>query len=161
MEVKGTIRMLPHPLDAPAGAAQMTHEPAQWADLVAHLRDEVASWRMASQEAELEVAALRTQVSALTGAVARADELENQLDSAQHTVSVLEKRASHFRDRAESMETLRPVWAQGWSNDSMAAQASASALAQLWHMLSASNQTEAVVKLRAILAAAEKGDSHE
>jgi hypothetical protein len=36
-------------------------EPAQWADLVAHLRDEVASWRMASQEAELEVAALRKQ----------------------------------------------------------------------------------------------------
>jgi hypothetical protein len=39
----------------------MTHEPAQWADLVAHLRFEVASWRMASQEAELEVAALRKQ----------------------------------------------------------------------------------------------------
>jgi hypothetical protein len=36
-------------------------EPAQWADLVAHLRDEVASWRMASQEAELEVAAIRKQ----------------------------------------------------------------------------------------------------
>jgi hypothetical protein len=49
----------------------MTHEPAQWADLVAHLRDEVASWRMAAQEAELEVAALRKQVSALTDAVAR------------------------------------------------------------------------------------------
>lgn len=55
--------------------------------------------------------------------------------------------------RQESaMETLRPVWAQGWTGESMAAQASATALAQLWQMLGASNQTEAVIALRAALA---------
>lgn len=48
----------------------------------------------------------------------------------------------------EVMEQLRPHWAQGYSDDSMAAQASTSALSEIWVALGVDNQTDAMEKLR-------------
>lgn len=60
------------------------------------------------------------------------------------------------RDReVEALESLRPVWVQGWTDDGIAAQASGAALAQLWALLAASNQTEAADKLRMLVAEVE------
>ncbi|MGH8010350.1 MAG: hypothetical protein ACREQ3_25430 [Candidatus Binatia bacterium] len=61
--------------------------------------------------------------------------------------------------RIDVLESLRPHWAKGYSSDSIAAQAATTALTELWKILGASNQTEAVSKvvaLEAKLAAAEK-----
>jgi len=54
--------------------------------------------------------------------------------------------------RVGGLEALRPVWAQGWTNDSEAAQAASAALAQIWKALGVSNQTDAMIALRAALA---------
>lgn len=64
-------------------------------------------------------------------------------------VEALEKALEAFK-RIEGYETLRPVWAQGWTDDSSAAQASSAALGQLWKLLGATNQTDAVIKLKAL-----------
>ena len=54
--------------------------------------------------------------------------------------------------RAEAtLEALRPVWAQGWTEDGIAAQASASALGEMWRLLDVSNQTDAMARLRGLL----------
>lgn len=50
--------------------------------------------------------------------------------------------------RVEALEQLRPVWALGHTNEQTAGQAAAAALAQLWSMLGAKTQTEAVIALR-------------
>lgn len=44
----------------------------------------------------------------------------------------------------KAAEALRPQWAQGHTSDSKAAQSLAIALQQLWDMLGAKNQTQAV-----------------
>lgn len=49
-----------------------------------------------------------------------------------------------------SLEALRPHWAQGYTSDSVAAQASTAALSQLWDMLKVESQTDAVIRLRAV-----------
>jgi hypothetical protein len=48
----------------------------------------------------------------------------------------------------EALEKLRPHWANGYTSDSVAAQASTAALSTVWEMLEVRNQTEAVMKLR-------------
>lgn len=53
--------------------------------------------------------------------------------------------------QVDALEALRPHWAQGHSDDSIAAQTATAALAQLWEMLGANNQTEAAGKLRALV----------
>lgn len=59
------------------------------------------------------------------------------------------------RRRAEAAEALleqmRPVWAQGYTSDSEAAQASSNALSELWGLLGVDNQTAAMEKLRGLL----------
>lgn len=50
-----------------------------------------------------------------------------------------------------AVERLRPMWAQGHSTDSVAAQVSAAALTSLWDLLGVGNQTSAVVKLKQLL----------
>ena len=50
-----------------------------------------------------------------------------------------------------TLEALRPVWAQGWTSDSQAAQASSNALSELWELLGATNQTVALERLRNLL----------
>ncbi len=47
----------------------------------------------------------------------------------------------------KTLESLRPHWAQGYTSDSIAAQGSIASLAQLWDMLGATNQTEAVERV--------------
>ena len=65
--------------------------------------------------------------------IERIEELEGKLARAMLTI--------------EALQGLRPVWAQGWTDDSMAAQASGNALAQLWEMLGVKDQTQAVAAL--------------
>lgn len=58
-----------------------------------------------------------------------------------------------------ALENLRPHWAKGYSSDSVAAQTVTAALSQLWGILGAANQTEAVqyaTALQAKLEASEK-----
>ena len=50
-----------------------------------------------------------------------------------------------------ALETLRPLWAQGYSSDSVAAQASSNALAEIWEILGVNNQTDAMEKLRELV----------
>jgi hypothetical protein len=45
---------------------------------------------------------------------------------------------------------MRPVWAQGFTSDSEAAQASSTALAEIWAILEVTNQTDAVARLRVL-----------
>jgi hypothetical protein len=67
-------------------------------------------------------------------------------------------RARHLQQlnarehRIRALEKLRPVWAEGWTKDSIAAQASAAALADLWATLEATSQTRAVQKLEKLVA---------
>jgi hypothetical protein len=42
---------------------------------------------------------------------------------------------------------LRPVWAQGFTSDSQAAQANGNALSELWAELGVQNQTDAMQAL--------------
>ena len=61
-----------------------------------------------------------------------------------------ELRRAALQQRVTALETLRPAWAMGHTSDSVAAQASAAALAQVWCALGAANQTEAMVALRGL-----------
>lgn len=63
-------------------------------------------------------------------------------------VQVLKERIRQLSATNEALEALRPVWAQGWTSDSAAAQASGNALARLWGELGVSNQTEAMQRMR-------------
>lgn len=53
------------------------------------------------------------------------------------------------------LEQLRPVWAQGYTDDSMAAQSLGNAVSELWELLHAKDQTQAMENLRSLIAAAE------
>lgn len=46
--------------------------------------------------------------------------------------------------KVAALERLRPVWAMGYTSDSIAAQTTTAALTQLWGMLGAKDQTDAV-----------------
>ncbi len=56
--------------------------------------------------------------------------------------------AMSLHQKLEDMERLRPLWAQGYSSDSVAAQATSAALTQIWGVLGVSNQTQAMERLR-------------
>lgn len=71
--------------------------------------------------------------------------------SAQEYAELLAE-SSLLRQRLEHAEKMRPLWAQGYSSDSVAAQSMAGALHQLWEMLGAENQTQAVGLLRQLKA---------
>ena len=82
-------------------------------------------------------------------------EIEQRADAeARHAhrelVEELEAKLARAERRNDALEQLRPVWAQGWTKDSMAAQASANALSQLWKMLGVQDQTQAVAALTAL-----------
>jgi hypothetical protein len=65
-------------------------------------------------------------------------------------IEELEGKIAGVERAKDALEGLRPVWAQGWTDDSMAAQASGNALAQLWEMLGVQDQTQAVATLKAL-----------
>ena len=55
---------------------------------------------------------------------------------------------SKMNEAPELIWAVTEPWAEGWTNDSIAAQVSGSALAQIWEMLGAKNQTQAVIKIK-------------
>lgn len=55
------------------------------------------------------------------------------------------------RSTIEVLEAARPHWAQGYTSDGQAAQASSGALSALWKLLGAKHQTEAVQNLERLL----------
>ena len=76
------------------------------------------------------------------------DPVQELLDSVSALVAEERLKAEQARD---VLENLRPVWAQGWTDDSMAAQSSGNALAELWKLLGVDSQTAAVDRLRTLL----------
>jgi hypothetical protein len=53
--------------------------------------------------------------------------------------------------RLAAAEALRPQWAMGYSNDSMAAQTATSALIQIYGVLGVQNQTQCIEKLHRLI----------
>lgn len=68
---------------------------------------------------------------------------QTQVDELVQLVETLEERNAN-------LESLRPHWAKGYSSDSIAAQTATSAMMQLWELLGAKHQTEAVSKVRGL-----------
>lgn len=68
------------------------------------------------------------------------------------TTAALVRDAEARVETAEQMlEEMRPVWAQGFTSDSEAAQECSNALAEIWHLLGVDNQTEAMSRLRSMI----------
>jgi hypothetical protein len=53
--------------------------------------------------------------------------------------------------RLAAAEALRPQWAMGYSDDSIAAQLSTSALTQIYGVLGVQNQTQCIEKLHRLI----------
>jgi hypothetical protein len=70
-----------------------------------------------------------------------------EIEEAYIVVAKLTAERDDLARRVEGLEQLRPVWAQGWSGDSVAAQVSAAALSQIWHALGVTNQTDAMAAI--------------
>lgn len=54
-------------------------------------------------------------------------------------------------DKVAVLEALRPHWAQGYTDDGIAAQTMSAALSDIWQLLGVDNQTAAMVKLRLLV----------
>ena len=63
---------------------------------------------------------------------------------AARTIIAQHEEIERLRESVSALESKRPHWAQGYSSDSVAAQVSHDALTQLWQLLGADNQTEAL-----------------
>lgn len=74
--------------------------------------------------------------------------VENYIEATERLVCELR---SELKQTNQYVEEMRPHWAQGYSDDSMAAQASTSALAEVWSALGVNNQTDCMQKLRLIV----------
>lgn len=84
------------------------------------------------------------------------DPLNDFADAAKSWIEDAERRAV----AAEVvLEQMRPVWAQGFTSDSEAAQANGNALSELWGLLYAKDQTQAMTNLRRLIAAAGQAES--
>lgn len=68
-------------------------------------------------------------------------------------------KLANVEGQLAAVERLRPMWAQGHSTDSVAAQVSAAALTSLWDLLGVGNQTSAVVKLKQLLCVSAERDA--
>ncbi|RWN51466.1 MAG: hypothetical protein EOS04_24505 [Mesorhizobium sp.] len=66
-------------------------------------------------------------------------------------IAELEERVSSLQSTIDSLEKDRPHWARGYTSDGVAAQVMMVALNGLWDLLGASNQTEAMGKLRELV----------
>lgn len=62
------------------------------------------------------------------------------------------QRVRLLRERVAALEAMRPQWAMGYSDDSIAAQCSTASLTQLWTLLGVDNQTQAVQAIKELLA---------
>ena len=86
-------------------------------------------------------------------AQARIDEMEENSDVDGDEieyirVDVHEARIKRLEDEISHLEELRPFWAQGYSSDSEAAQASTGALSSIWSYLGVKDQTECMYALK-------------
>ncbi len=77
---------------------------------------------------------------------------ERHVAEMQSRIDAVVAELRRKEDAIRALERLRPHWARGFSSDSIAAQTATIALNQLWEMLGARNQTEAVQKLRSLIA---------
>lgn len=68
-----------------------------------------------------------------------------------HLIDSMESHMLYLSERNKTLEKLRPHWAQGFSDDSIAAQCSIGSLAQLWDLLGVKSQTTAVLKVRKLM----------
>jgi len=59
--------------------------------------------------------------------------------------------AQKLKAQEARYEKLRPHWAKGYSSDSVAAQSKLNAMLELWDLLEAANQTQAVAKLKELI----------
>lgn len=72
--------------------------------------------------------------------------------SAAQAIRMLADELNLAEARVAAAELLRPFWAKGYTSDSIAAQSMSCALAEIWKILGVSNQTEAMEKLRNLVA---------
>lgn len=79
---------------------------------------------------------------------------EDHFEEMETEIGRLKSDLYHANRSNESLESLRPHWAQGYSSDSMAAQAATSALAGMWELLGVDNQTSAMQRLRLLVTSA-------
>lgn len=87
------------------------------------------------------------------------DPIRELMEATRELIAEANRERDDALDRYNVLDKeLRPVWAQGWTNESTAAQASAGALAELWQMLGAQNQTEAVERLQGLIDFHKGGD---
>lgn len=66
----------------------------------------------------------------------------------QARIASLEREIERLLARIQADVELRPMWARGFSSDSIAAQTACGALHSIWKELGVSNQTECMEKLR-------------
>lgn len=66
----------------------------------------------------------------------------------------LQAENNRLKTKLAAVESLRPMWAQGFTSDSSAAQTMAAALKSVWDELGAENQTQAMALLRQLKAGA-------
>lgn len=67
--------------------------------------------------------------------------------------------AEELRTKLEASESMRPQWAKGYTDDSMAAQSKAVALQQIWNHLGVTHQTDCMMKLKSITSLLEQWKS--
>jgi hypothetical protein len=81
-------------------------------------------------------------------------ELINPATELLEAASGLVQEYKRHAERSDAaFEEMRPIWAQGWTSESVAAQASSNALAEIWALLGVTDQTAAMERLRSLLAA--------
>ena len=71
-----------------------------------------------------------------------------EMRSAWEELDRQQDRIAELKKQNEALEQLRPYWAKGFSNDSVAAQCTVSAMSELHKLLGANNQTDAVIKIK-------------
>lgn len=63
-------------------------------------------------------------------------------------LSLQEQLIAKQEEQIKALREERPMWAQGFTSDSVAAQVCTASLHQIWKELGVSNQTECMQKLR-------------
>ena len=79
-------------------------------------------------------------------------DVEHAAQQMRDRIEALEAECKRLSSTVDTLESLRPHWAQGYSSDSIAAQASTEALVGIWKILGVNDQTSAVVTLKALTA---------
>ncbi|PRA46677.1 hypothetical protein [Brucella pituitosa] len=76
---------------------------------------------------------------------------EQHVEAMQAQIDRLQSELQSKDGQISYLESMRPHWAQGYSSDSIAAQAATASLSKLWQILGVNNQTEAVKKLHTLI----------